>query len=191
MCVGACQSFLKTQTLPVGQSLLLLIPAPSSSPPSPLLAFSTPEKRRTNPPKLFIMDQGISVSAQGHPPDHGASSTSPSAPSTPVEPSRKPPAPKRKRTGDGASDSADSSSQPPRTRDGPKKKKANRACAHCQKAHLTCDDCECSPRIFSSFVFWLRCAVVEGDVCCDVLAGWTCARRASQAPYNRADGSGS
>ncbi|KIK91626.1 hypothetical protein PAXRUDRAFT_830673 [Paxillus rubicundulus Ve08.2h10] len=25
-------------------------------------------------------------------------------------------------------------------RDGPKKKKANRACAHCQKAHLTCDD---------------------------------------------------
>ncbi|KAI6000704.1 hypothetical protein EDD15DRAFT_2483208 [Pisolithus albus] len=37
--------------------------------------------------------------------------------------------------------SADSSSQPPRkNRDGPKKKKANRACAHCQKAHLTCDD---------------------------------------------------
>ncbi|KAF9060652.1 hypothetical protein BDP27DRAFT_1452614 [Rhodocollybia butyracea] len=25
-------------------------------------------------------------------------------------------------------------------RDGPKKKKANRACFHCQKAHLTCDD---------------------------------------------------
>ncbi|KAI6026332.1 hypothetical protein BKA83DRAFT_4241930 [Pisolithus microcarpus] len=39
-------------------------------------------------------------------------------------------------------ESADSSSQPPRkNRDGPKKKKANRACAHCQKAHLTCDDC--------------------------------------------------
>lgn len=38
-------------------------------------------------------------------------------------------------------DSGDSSSQPPRkNRDGPKKKKANRACAHCQKAHLTCDD---------------------------------------------------
>lgn len=38
-------------------------------------------------------------------------------------------------------ESADSSSQPPRkNRDGPKKKKANRACAHCQKAHLTCDD---------------------------------------------------
>ncbi|KAF7321680.1 Transcriptional factor [Mycena kentingensis (nom. inval.)] len=31
---------------------------------------------------------------------------------------------------------------PPRTRgrDGPKKKKASRACVHCQKAHLTCDD---------------------------------------------------
>lgn len=27
-----------------------------------------------------------------------------------------------------------------KSRDGPKKKKANRACAHCQKAHLTCDD---------------------------------------------------
>lgn len=27
------------------------------------------------------------------------------------------------------------------SRDGPKKKKANRACFHCQKAHLTCDDC--------------------------------------------------
>lgn len=38
-------------------------------------------------------------------------------------------------------ESADSSSQTPRkNRDGPKKKKANRACAHCQKAHLTCDD---------------------------------------------------
>ncbi|KAL4080242.1 hypothetical protein V8B97DRAFT_1864305 [Scleroderma yunnanense] len=38
-------------------------------------------------------------------------------------------------------ESGDSSSQPPRkNRDGPKKKKANRACAHCQKAHLTCDD---------------------------------------------------
>ncbi|KZT71015.1 hypothetical protein DAEQUDRAFT_156603 [Daedalea quercina L-15889] len=48
---------------------------------------------------------------------------------------------KRKRTQDGTSDSTDSSSQPSRTREGPKKKKANRACASCQKAHLTCDDC--------------------------------------------------
>ncbi|KAI0675281.1 hypothetical protein C8Q78DRAFT_1067079 [Trametes maxima] len=51
----------------------------------------------------------------------------------------KKPVAKRKRTGDAASDSADGSTQP-RTRDGPKKKKANRACYHCQKAHLTCDD---------------------------------------------------
>lgn len=29
----------------------------------------------------------------------------------------------------------------PKSRDGPKKKKASRACFHCQKAHLTCDDC--------------------------------------------------
>ncbi|KAI0663538.1 transcription activator of gluconeogenesis ERT1, partial [Cubamyces menziesii] len=53
--------------------------------------------------------------------------------------SKKPTA-KRKRTTDGASDSADGSAPAPRTRDGPKKKKANRACFHCQKAHLTCDD---------------------------------------------------
>ena len=40
----------------------------------------------------------------------------------------------------------------PRTRDGPKKKKANRACFHCQKAHLTCDDCECLARSPPAFV---------------------------------------
>jgi hypothetical protein len=53
---------------------------------------------------------------------------------------------KRKRTGspDLESESPDSSSrgaQQKSTRDGPKKKKANRACFHCQKSHLTCDDC--------------------------------------------------
>ncbi|KAJ3814811.1 transcription activator of gluconeogenesis ERT1 [Lentinula lateritia] len=32
------------------------------------------------------------------------------------------------------------STQSKKARDGPKKKKANRACFHCQKAHLTCDD---------------------------------------------------
>jgi hypothetical protein len=30
---------------------------------------------------------------------------------------------------------------------GPRKKKATRACAHCQKAHLTCDDCKLSHSI--------------------------------------------
>lgn len=59
---------------------------------------------------------------------------------------------RRKRTNDTASDSAESSSQPLRTRDGPKKKKANRACFHCQKAHLTCDDCECPPRALASLI---------------------------------------
>jgi len=48
---------------------------------------------------------------------------------------------KRKRT-DRPEDSATEESQRLRkTRDGPKKKKASRACFHCQKAHLTCDDC--------------------------------------------------
>lgn len=55
-------------------------------------------------------------------------------------------APKRKRNDTPEETSADSaSSQPPRRsttrREGPKKKKASRACYHCQKAHLTCDDC--------------------------------------------------
>ncbi|PPR05830.1 hypothetical protein CVT26_010110 [Gymnopilus dilepis] len=71
-------------------------------------------------------------------------------PSSSLEPVKKklpplPPAtapPKRRRTDTPEENSGDSaSSQPQRkARDGPKKKKANRACFHCQKAHLTCDD---------------------------------------------------
>ncbi|PIL36160.1 transporter [Ganoderma sinense ZZ0214-1] len=64
--------------------------------------------------------------------------TTPVPSASPSDPKKKPPA-KRKRTADSANDNADSAAQP-RTRDGPKKKKANRACFHCQKAHLTCDD---------------------------------------------------
>ena len=52
---------------------------------------------------------------------------------------KKKPTAKRKRTADSM---GDSDTAHPRSRDGPKKKKANRACFHCQKAHLTCDDCE-------------------------------------------------
>jgi len=54
------------------------------------------------------------------------------------------PTPKRKRTDTPEGTSAGSPSPQPtrKPRDGPKKKKANRACYHCQKAHLTCDDCE-------------------------------------------------
>lgn len=57
--------------------------------------------------------------------------------------SGKKPTAKRKRTGD----SNDNGDGQPRTRDGPKKKKANRACFHCQKAHLTCDDSESSSNV--------------------------------------------
>ncbi|KIY44482.1 hypothetical protein FISHEDRAFT_31460, partial [Fistulina hepatica ATCC 64428] len=46
---------------------------------------------------------------------------------------------KRTQTPDDATTDYESP-QPRKTRDGPKKKKANRACFHCQKAHLTCDD---------------------------------------------------
>ncbi|KAF5380341.1 hypothetical protein D9615_004569 [Tricholomella constricta] len=51
-----------------------------------------------------------------------------------------PPYPKRKRTDTPEESGTESAPQPRRPRDGPKKKKANRACFHCQKAHLTCDD---------------------------------------------------
>lgn len=79
----------------------------------------------------------------------GAPSTITANPAATTLDPKKKPLYKRRRTNDGTSDSAESSSQPPRTRDGPKKKKANRACFHCQKAHLTCDDCECV--LFSCF----------------------------------------
>jgi hypothetical protein len=57
---------------------------------------------------------------------------------------------KRKRDSLDGEDSGDSASPPPsgattpalKNRDGQKKKKASRACVHCQKSHLTCDDCE-------------------------------------------------
>jgi hypothetical protein len=64
----------------------------------------------------------------------------------------RPPAPKRKREPDvdvdaGSDSAADSpgaqtpgAGSRPSTRDGGKKKKASRACVHCQKSHLTCDD---------------------------------------------------
>ncbi|KAF8894034.1 hypothetical protein BD779DRAFT_1467603 [Infundibulicybe gibba] len=52
-------------------------------------------------------------------------------------PSKKPP--KRKRT-DTTDDDTSNTDAHRKARDGPKKKKANRACFHCQKAHLTCDD---------------------------------------------------
>ena len=38
-----------------------------------------------------------------------------------------------------------------------KKKKANRACIHCQKAHLTCDDCSCLvPTCCATFYEWVH-----------------------------------
>lgn len=60
---------------------------------------------------------------------------------------------KRKRNETPDDSSGDSASpQPPRKpREGPKKKKANRACYHCQKAHLTCDDCEHSHLVHPVF----------------------------------------
>ncbi|KAG5727006.1 hypothetical protein E4T56_gene15204 [Termitomyces sp. T112] len=69
-------------------------------------------------------------------PAHMNAAAGPSSP-----PKKKPaPCPKRKRTSTPEDSGQESSVQPRKARDGPKKKKANRACFHCQKAHLTCDD---------------------------------------------------
>ena len=88
---------------------------------------------------------GLSMSA--HQIFSGAPSSISANSSTTTDKQKKTQLKRKQRLNDAASDSADSSSQP-RTRDGPKKKKANRACFHCQKAHLTCDDCE-SPCLFT------------------------------------------
>jgi hypothetical protein len=71
---------------------------------------------------------------------HTVQTGSSSSDFAPTHPKRKSPAGmKRKRTNT-PEDTTDSGTQR-KNRDGPKKKKANRACFHCQKAHLTCDDC--------------------------------------------------
>ena len=62
-------------------------------------------------------------------------------PSSPPTKKKSPPSAKRKRTDTPEDSNAESATPPRKARDGPKKKKANRACFHCQKAHLTCDDC--------------------------------------------------
>ena len=70
-----------------------------------------------------------------HPPSSISSTSSNNTPTTKKS--------KRKRTDTPPDESCDSSSHPKKpTKDRPKKKKANRACFHCQKAHLTCDDCQ-------------------------------------------------
>ncbi|CCM00264.1 uncharacterized protein FIBRA_02294 [Fibroporia radiculosa] len=90
-----------------------------------------------------VPPMSASMTQQPLPPYH-MPSTSSSEHNTPdIDPKKKLHV-KRKRPQDAASDSAESASHPPRTREGPKKKKANRACFHCQKAHLTCDDYNCT-----------------------------------------------
>ena len=47
-----------------------------------------------------------------------------------------------------------------------KKKKANRACIHCQKAHLTCDDCSCPvSTCCASFFFGCANNVIGSPFC--------------------------
>ncbi|KAG6833530.1 hypothetical protein H0H87_005181 [Tephrocybe sp. NHM501043] len=70
-------------------------------------------------------------------PAHMNAAAGPSSPAAKKKPA---PCPKRKRTDTPEDSGHESPAQPRKARDGPKKKKANRACFHCQKAHLTCDD---------------------------------------------------
>lgn len=75
-----------------------------------------------------------------------AAQAGPSSQSSPAKKNGSDAAPplKRRRTDTPEDTAADSSGHQRKARDGPKKKKANRACFHCQKAHLTCDDCKYS-----------------------------------------------
>ncbi|KAG6866703.1 hypothetical protein C0991_011362 [Blastosporella zonata] len=72
-------------------------------------------------------------------PAHMNATAGPSSPAAKKKPA---PCQKRKRTDTPEDSGHESSTQQRKARDGPKKKKANRACFHCQKAHLTCDDCQ-------------------------------------------------
>jgi|SRR5882762_3986763 len=87
--------------------------------------------------------------------------------------------PKRRRT-----DTPDDPSAQRKNRDGPRKKKANRACFHCQKAHLTCDDCE--PSFQSPFLSPQFIISPQPDPACGALSAvWpTTAPRATAKRLN-------
>lgn len=69
-------------------------------------------------------------------------------------------------------DESDDSATPNHTksREGPKKKKAARACFHCQKAHLTCDDSKSIQIIFFSMHMFCLCSLcfTHNNSCCFV-----------------------
>lgn len=116
--------------------------------PTMLVASSDDRPSQTAHPQLILPATSTSLS-----------STVASSPAL-DPPSRKGSLTKRKRGLDVASDSTDSNAQTmtTRTRDGPKKKKANRACFLCQKAHLTCDDCVYLPHLlFTYFISPFPC----------------------------------
>lgn len=56
-----------------------------------------------------------------------------------------------------ADNSEDSEMPRSKARDGPRKKKAARACFHCQKAHLTCDDGVYSAHLSASSTASIGC----------------------------------
>lgn len=75
---------------------------------------------------------------------------------------------KRRRAG--TPESGYSSTQQKKNRDGPRKKKANRACFHCQKAHLTCDDCEYS--LWSVYLLPIRLTRIHSPTLSTMCQTW-------------------
>ena len=105
---------------------------PHPPPSSPLLTINP-----TSPSAMPIVNSTRLIAVPG-----------PSSESTQTSPSPPPPTSAKRRRQATVTDThtAPSTGTGPirntrRDKDVPKKKKAARACFHCQKAHLTCDDC--------------------------------------------------
>ncbi|KLO09241.1 hypothetical protein SCHPADRAFT_879599 [Schizopora paradoxa] len=90
--------------------------------------------------RLASLSAGSAHSNGGQPSEAGPSNMQTQSASAGVKRKSNSTANGRKKRASGTEDSGDGQSASAKARDGPKKKKAARACFHCQKAHLTCDD---------------------------------------------------
>lgn len=93
--------------------------------------------------RLASLSAGSAHSNGGQPSEAGPSNMQTQSASAGVKRKSNSTANGRKKRASGTEDSGDGQSASAKARDGPKKKKAARACFHCQKAHLTCDDGAC------------------------------------------------
>lgn len=93
--------------------------------------------------RLASLSAGSANSNNGQSSEAGPSNISPQSSSASLKRKSNAANGGRKKRAGGTDDSGDGQSSSAKARDGPKKKKAARACFHCQKAHLTCDDGVC------------------------------------------------